>query len=54
MSAADDDTPITDREWALYEAGKQKAENTLTGRELLTAILAGFGAGMVVAWRLFA
>lgn len=35
------DNPFTDQEWAMYEAGKKKAENTLTGRGLLYATAGG-------------
>jgi hypothetical protein len=42
---------MTARERAMFEAGKQKAENTLTGRALLISTVAGVVVGVLLSWR---
>jgi hypothetical protein len=42
---------MTARERAMFEAGKQKAENTLTGRALLISTIVGVAVGMLLSWR---
>lgn len=52
---ADREEELTPREQALFDAGKQKAENTLTGRVLLYATAGGALVGalltrLLVSW----
>jgi hypothetical protein len=36
-----DQTPLTPREWSIYDSGKAKAENDDRGRFLLIGLLSG-------------